>query len=158
MSDIKSALGTATAFTITLNSLGASTSAGRESTVIDNTTNLYLDALVEVLVSFPNSAPGSSKAIYIWAYGSLDGTNYTGACTGADAGYTRDNPTVLALLGSIPIPTQNKVYRSRPFSVARAFGGQLPRKWGIVVQNDANQTLNGSGCSAQYLPIYRTVS
>lgn len=157
MADIKQAFGAATAFTITLNSLASSATAGRESTVVDNTSNLYIDALVEVLVSFPNSAPANDKAIYVYAYDSVDGTNYAGAATGADAAYTMDDPTVLPLIGVIPVPTQNKSYRSRAFSVAAAFGGVLPPKWGIFVRNYAGQTLNGSGCSAQWRGVYSTV-
>lgn len=157
MSDVKTAYAAAASLTITLNSLASSATAGRESTVVSNTTNKYLDALVEVLISFPNSAPANDKTIYVWAYAAVDAANYTGGCTGADAAYTRQNPTVLVLLGTIPVPTQNISYRSRPFSVAAAFGGVLPEKWGIVVQNYAGQTLNGSGCSAQYQGVYSTV-
>ncbi len=158
MSDTKESLPAVVSLTITLNSLASSATAGRESTAVDNTTNLYLDALVEVLLSFPNSAPANDKAVYLWAYDSLDGTNYAGTCTGSDAAYTRQNPTVLALLGVIPVPTQNIPYRSRAFSVAQAFGGVLPPKWGIVVQNYAGQTLNASLNSAQFRPVYRTIA
>lgn len=157
MSSIKQAFGAATAFTITLNSLASSATAGRESTAVDNTSDLYLDALVEVLISFPNSAPANDKAIYVYAYDSVDGTNYAGAATGSDAAYTMDDPTVLALIGVIPIPTQNKSYRSRAFSVSSAFGGVLPPKWGIMVRNYAGQTLNASACSAQWRGVYSTV-
>lgn len=157
MSDVKLAFGSATAMTITLNSLASSATAGRESTVVDNSTNKYLDALVEVLLSYPNSAPANDQAVYVYAYASLDGTNYSGGATGSDAAYTLRSPSVLAPLGTIPTPTQNIAYRSRPMSVANAFGGVLPSKWGIVVVNFSGQTLSASLNSAQYQGIYQTV-
>lgn len=157
MADVKEALGSATAMTITLNSLGSSATAARESTVVDNGTNKYLDALVEVLLNYPNSAPANDQAVTVYAYGTLDGTNYSGGATGSDAAYTMRTPTVLAQLGVIPTPTQNITYRSRPFSVAQAFGGVMPVKWGIIVVNFSGQTLAGSGNSAQYQGYYQTV-
>lgn len=158
MSDIKEKFVAAAALTITLNSLASSNTVGRESTAIDNSTNLYVDALVEVLVTTANSTMGSDKAVYVFAYASLDGTTYSGGATGSDAGHTRQDPTVLAYLGSIQTPTQNIAYRSKPFSVAQVFGGILPPKWGIVVFNFTNQALAGSGNSAQYVPVYYTTS
>ena len=152
MADIKSKYGTATSITCTINSLASSSTAGRESTAVDNTTNLYLDALVTVKLVYPNLAPANDKAVYIWAYG-WDETNYTGGCTGSDAAYTRDDPTVLRLIGVVPTPTQNKTYYGGPFSVAAAFGGILPSKWGIVVQNYSGQTLS-TGCTATYVGIH----
>jgi hypothetical protein len=139
------------AITITLNSLASSATAGRESTVIDNTVNLFYDALVQVILSFPNLAPANDKAVYVYAYASANGgTNYTGGATGTDAAYTQDDPTVLRLIGVIPVPTQNKSYVGGPFSVAQAFGGVLPASWGLFVRNYAGQTLNASGNSAFY--------
>ena len=158
MASVKEAFSSAASLTITLNSLASSATAGRESTAVDNTSNLYLDALVEVLVSFPNSAPANDKTIYVYAYAALDGTNYTGAATGSDAAYTMQDPTTLRLIGVIPVPTQNISYRSALFSVAAAFGNVLPPKWGIMVRNYAGQTLNGSGCSAQWVGVHQTVT
>jgi hypothetical protein len=155
MASIKEALGTSTAITITLNSLASSATAGRESTAIDNSSNLYLDALVTVIINFPNSAPANDKAIYIYAYGSEDGTNYTDNATGSDAAITLESPTCLRPVHTIPIPTQNKSYEAI-FSIAQVFGGILPRKWGIVVRNYAGQTLVASGNSASYSGVYAT--
>ena len=143
---------TAQAIAITLNSLASSATAGRESTAIDNTSNRFLDALVQVKINFPNSAPANDKAIYVYAYGTADTTtpSYSAGVTGSDAAYTMDDPTVLRLIDVVPIPTQNKVYTSQPVSVAAAFGGVLPPKWGIMVRNYAGQTLAASGNSAWY--------
>lgn len=162
MASIKQAFGTATAFTITLNSLASSGTAGRESTVVDNSTDLMLDALVEVRISYPNSAPANDKAIYVFAYGSLDGTNYPEGLTGADAAYTFLGSagaltTALRLIGTIPA-NQNTDKRYGPFPVAPAFGGILPVKWGIACLNYSGQTLAASNNAAQYRPVYASVA
>ena len=160
MASTKLTFGTATAFTITLNSLASSGTAGRESTVVDNTSDLFLDALVEVRINYPNSAPANDKAIYVYAYGSLDGTNYPEALTGSDAAYTFKGSagaltTALRLIGVIPA-VQNTDLRFGPFAVAPAFGGIMPAKWGIAVLNYSGQTLAASNCAAQYRGVYAT--
>ena len=155
MADIKSKYGARAAITCTIDSLASSATVGRESTVVDNTTNLYLDALVFAKLVFPNSAPANDKAVYLWSYAwDGDGTPlYTEVATGSDAAYTRRDPTTLRLVGVVPIPTQNLTYQGGPFSVAAAWGGVLPGKWGIVVQNYAGQTLS-SGCTLSYIGIH----
>lgn len=152
MADIKNKYGTSNqTITITLNALASSATAGRASTAVDNTSNVFLDALVSIHIDFPNSAPANDKAIYVYVYGSANGgTNYSGGITGTDAAYTMDDPTVLRLVGVIPIPTQNKVYYAGPFSIAAAFGGVLPDRWGIYIRNYAGQTLGSTNNAAYY--------
>jgi hypothetical protein len=54
------------------------------------------------------------------------------------------------MIGTIHAPTQNKIYKSDPISIASAFAGVLPQRWGIIVHNRTGQTLKNSGCSAFY--------
>lgn len=161
MASVKEAFGAANAFTITLNSLASSGTAGRESTVVDNSSGLYIDALVEVRINYPNSAPANDQVIYVYAYGSLDGTNYPEGLTGSDAAYTFLGSagalkTALRLIGVIPA-NQNTDKRYGPFPVAPAFGGIMPPKWGIATLNYSGQTLAASNNSAQYREVYATV-
>lgn len=130
-------------FTITLASLA--TAGARESTAIDNSSNLYIDAMVYVAVKLQAGSPGSDKAVYIYAYGSEDGTNYGDNVTGSDAAVTMRSPSNLRLIGVINTPDSGALtYKSHPMSVASAFGGILPRKWGIVVVNKTNITLSAT--------------
>lgn len=157
--DIKAKLGAAsgTALTITLDSLA--TDGARQSTVIDNSSNLFLDALVQVTIVTPAAGTiASSKAVYIYAYGALeaaspeypsDGT----ALTGSDAAATLTDPTNMKPIGVIVVAALSKTYRSNPMSVAAAFGGILPPKWGIVVLNKTNVTLESTGNGAKYLGV-----
>jgi hypothetical protein len=155
--DIKQVFGTSTGLTITLNSLASSATAGRESTVVDNSSTLYVDALVTVIVDLAAGAPANDQAVYVYAYGSEDGTNYTDNATGTDAAITLRTPTNLRLIGIINTPVDGAVY-PQVFTVAHVFGGVLPRKWGIVVRNYSGQAFAGSGNSASYSGVYANVA
>ena len=157
MANLKQEFGTSTSITITLNSLAASATEGRESTAIDNTSDKFLDALVNVTVKFVAGTPSSATAVFVYVYGSEDGTNYTDNATGTDAAITFRNPTAMVLLGTIPIPTSGALtYKSHPMAVAKAFGGVMPRKWGIAVMVDTGVNLDSTGNSAKYTGIYAT--
>jgi hypothetical protein len=134
MADIKNKYATSAAITCTL--AGLTSGSARESTAIDNSANLYLDALVYLAVKLATGTPASDKAIYVYAYGSENGTDYGDNATGTDAALTMRAPTNLRLIGVINTPDAGGLtYKSQPMSVAAAFGGALPRKWGIVVEN-----------------------
>lgn len=152
MSDIKQAFGSSTSITITANSLGSG--SARESTAVDNSTNLFLDALARVSVSVGTVA--NPKEVRIYVYGSEDGTTYEDPATGSDAAITLEDPPVMKLARVIPVPTSSKVYEAI-FSVAQCFGGTMPRKWGIVIDNQSGAALAASNNSASYTGVYQTV-
>jgi len=144
MASIKEAFASPVNFTLTLASLASSATAGRESTKVDNSSNLYLDALVYVKIVLTTGTIGNDKAVYVYAYGSLDGTNFADTVTGADAAITMNDPTQLRLIGVINAVAQSTTYKGGPFSVASAFGGVLPPSWGIVVRNYTGIALTGT--------------
>ena len=150
MATLKATYASSASFTITLNSLG--NGSARESTAIDNGTNLYLDAHVRVTVSV-GSVSGSPQ-VHIYAYGSEDGSVYPDTVTGSDAAVTMEDPTVLRHAISIPTPTSSKAYESDIISIARLYGGVLPKFWGIVVVNLTGASLAGSGNSASFTGIH----
>jgi hypothetical protein len=155
MSTIKALYGTNNqAITCTITSLANATGsngAGRASTAVDNTTNLFLDALVQVKVKTSASALANDKAIYVYAYGTADGgTDYTDGITGTDAAFTATNPPNVRLIGVINAVATSTTYVGGPWSVAAAFGGVLPDHWGIFVVNFTGQTLDASVGSAWY--------
>lgn len=159
MADIKQAYGTSTALTLTLASLSSSTTTGRESTAVDNSSNKFLDALVQVKIALQTGTPANDKAVYIYCYGSEDGSTYTDNATGTDASITLRVPTALKLAGIIPCPDSGALtYEGHPFSVASCFGGVLPRKWGIVVRNYTGVTFSATegDHSYKYTGIYAT--
>lgn len=155
------AFGSATAFTIANANLATSATAGWQSNAIDNSSNLYDDALVLVDFAAVNTIPASSKAIFLFAFGLLDsaGAIYTSTGDGAPGGSegtltypdVTSLPVVAPVLGVVPYPVQNKILRAGPFSVARCFGGVLPVKWAIGMINHSGMTL--SVTSIKYLEV-----
>lgn len=164
MADVKQAFGTATAFTITNAGLTSSPTAGWMSNAITNSGN-YLDALVQISLAAVNTAPGSSKAIFLYAYALIDtsGSAYTGTGdtvpSGSEGTITFPSiatlPVDMPLLGIVPYPVQNKAINAGPFSVAACFGGILPPKWGVAMVNDSGMTLNVT--FIKYIEVYNTV-
>ena len=145
MSDIKSKYGTGgQVITITLapGGVGLASGSARESLLVDNTTNLFLDALVGVKVKFANTAPTGDKRLYIYAAGVWRTASlvWPDAVTGADAAITLNSPTQLKLIGAIEA-AQNVTRVSEPLSVAQAFGGILPPSWSIVLLNSSGAAL-----------------
>lgn len=158
MATVKTGYAPNASITFTLNSLASSTAGvGRASTKVDNTSALYVDALVSLIITLAAGAPANDQAIYVYAYGSTDLSNYTEGVTGSDAGFTINVPTELPLLGVIPTPTNAGTYKAGPYSVATAFGGTLPAYWGLVVVNVTGNAFAASGCSANYTGIQPTV-
>jgi len=161
MADIKSKYGAGgQSISITINSLAHD--AKRESTAVDNATNCYLDALVQVRIATnTTTASSGDKSVYVYACGTGDGgTSYSGNASGSDAAFGTDPQQLnnCRLIGVIYTPTQNKIYESDLMSVASAFGGNLPQRWSIVVHNRTGQTLKNADCSAFYQGIHAQVS
>ena len=96
------------ALTITLNSLA---SAGvRQSTAVDNTSNLYVDAIVNVIAVLASGTPSSGINVYV--AGSEDGTNWPDGLGATDAAYTMRSPTNLSLV--------RPIWTARPSTAPRA--------------------------------------
>lgn len=158
MADTKLAYSGAASITITLASLA--TGGARECTAIDNSTNKYLDAMVYLAFNIGAGTPGSDKAIYVWFYGSEDGTNYTDNATGSDAAVTMRSPTNLVGPFVVSAPTASVTYKVVIASVAAFFGGVLPYKWGFVIENKTNIALSSTegDHTKEYKGIYSTVA
>ena len=136
--------------TITLNSL--SNGLTRESTAVDNSSNKYLDASIDIIVSLSNGTVAGDKAVNVFFYGSVDGVNYTDNATGVDAALTMRSPTNLRGPFVISAPANGPVsYRAVIGSVASFFGGVLPIEWGIVVQNTSGVIFLTSSNAVAYL-------
>lgn len=156
--DSKLVYGSVQTMTVTnLHSLASSATAGWQSAVVDNTSNLYIDALVQVVLDFANTAPANSKAAFVYAYGGLE-TTYTNPASGTEGAITLADITTnaqnLRLLGTIPYTTADEVVESAIFSVAAAFGGVLPPKWGLVIMNHSGAALAASGNTVKWTPVY----
>lgn len=141
--------------TITLASLATSSSllAGRESTVVDNTSNKYLDALVSGQITTGTSPTNNTTiAVYVYAPVDLNSSTFVypvataTALTGADAAATfeatqRDQ---LKLGATITVNNTSDRKYSFVFSVAALFGGVMPLKWGVWVTHSTGVNLNAT--------------
>lgn len=141
--------GTSSPMVITLAGLAAS--AARESTAIDNSTASHTDA--KITVTFMTSlVTGPDNAIYVYYYGSEDGTNFGGGVTGSDAAVVT-TPTNLALIATCA----TGILTNTPFKIVieSLFSGMgLPRKWGIVVDNRAGAfNATPANLSVTYTPV-----
>lgn len=150
--------GTPTAMTITIVGLASDTNlvAGRESTALDNSATL--DA-IDVMVGgkfTTGTTPTTGRQIEVWAYGCYDGTEFSGSATGSDANLTPDEKTNMRLLTIIPtVATSDKAYKWGPFSIAQAFGGSMPVKFGVFVVHNTGVNPNGTGGNHEV--VYTTV-
>jgi len=146
-----------TTITMDLSALASSATfvAGRESNEVDNTSNKYMDALVQgrFQVGTTPTLPCQLN-VYVWGADTslattaiatvLDGADSNETVTTTDLGFT----LALAQFCPILVNTSNIIYDLRPFSVAPFFGGVLPKFWGLFVahnmaaalKTDANNT------------------
>jgi hypothetical protein len=163
MADVKTAYGSSgQVITITLTSLADSSTAGRESTSVSNTTDKFLDVLIQGKIKTQNSGSISApSAAFVYAYASADGgSDWPDTVTGTDAAITPNNPTQLKLLGAIYAAAINTQYKGGPWSLAALYGGRMPEKWGIVVVNDTGTALSATGTDHvfEYQGVYATVA
>lgn len=136
------------AITITLDSLA--NSAARQSTAVDNTTTLYEDALVEFSIVSGASGVSATGWVDVYAYGTANGgTTYSGPATGTDGAITLLAPPNLVYIGRINVVANSTTYNGKLITIAKAFGGILPAKWGIVTVNNTGAAF-GTGCSAWF--------
>jgi hypothetical protein len=142
------------AITITLASLASA--AARASTVVDNTSNVFQDALVSLKVKSNAAGTSASGYVNVYAYATTDGgTTYTESATGSDAGITLTSPPNAIRIGSLNVVANATTYPAGPFSVAAAFGGSLPDHWGIIVENQSGAALDST--EGNHLKTYQGV-
>lgn len=156
---------TAGSITCTLPSLA--TGSARESAIVDNTTNKFLDDLIACTFTIASGSPSTvGPAVNVYANASMDGTLWpaiqlsggTVASTGGgDASLgALGVPNNLRLIGSFGLQTTSssgeRTFRTEPMSVAQAFGGVLPPKYSIVIENQMGVAFSSSTAStANYL-------
>lgn len=165
MSSSKIAYATGAAFGLTLNALASDTNllAGRASTAVDNTANLYDDYLISGKVK-SGTTPTTNTSIEVWAYAMRgDDANYPLSITGTDANFSAPSlgakMSALVRLGSIAIDltTTGQVFDFNATSLAAAFGGSCPSKFGLFIVHNCGAALDASaGGTFWYKGVYNT--
>ena len=154
--DLKTKYGSSgNALSITLASLA--NGSARQSAEVSNASDLFLDVLVTIKLK--SATVGVSQAGYatVYAFGTTDGgTTRTEGAGSGDAAITLVNPTNLRMIGMLNMVGTSVTYVAGPFSVAQAFGGVLPEKWGIVIENSSGAafTATGSDHAVTYQGVY----
>lgn len=168
MASVKLAYVTPVALTITLASLASDTNllAGKQSSEIDNSTNLYLDYLLSGQVTV-GTTPTTAREILIYVAGLMGNAGYGDTITNAgDASKTmtsvgiRDGYLKLAARMLVDSATSNRAYTFGPISLAALFGGVAPRKFVVFVVHNTGVALNATGGN-HFLyvePVYETVA
>lgn len=165
--DVKLAYGSSAAFTFGTASLGSSTTyvAGRESTAVSNTTNLYLDYFVGGKIT-TGTSPTASRVILIFAYGSVDDTpTYPDVLDGTDSAETINsadilNASIKKLSQTGTNNTSDRVYWLAPTSLGETFGWLIPKNFGLYGAHDTGVNLNSTAGNhvMSYTGVYATVA
>ena len=128
------------------------------SAAISNTSTLYLEAMVSIGVATGNSGTAATGTVNVYAYGTVNGgTNYSDAVPGTNSSVTLTSPPNARLIGVLNAVANGTSYIGGPWSVAAAFGGNLPDHWGIIVENKTGATLCTSTGSAWFQGINQSV-
>lgn len=161
----KLAFGTATALTNAIQSLATSSdwTAGYESDVIDNSSNLYLDYELWGKATVGTS-PTSNTQIRIYIVPCFDGTNWPDAFEGTTSAETwtsagiRDATAVMAKVIAVDSTTSDRGYTWSIPSVASLFGGVVPAKFALFTTHNTGVNLNstGSNQTTNYRGVYTT--
>ena len=166
MADVKLAYGTAVDATITLASLAthAGRLEGRESTAIDNTTNLHLDYLASGRIT-TGTTPTVGTTIEVWAVAAFDGTTFPHVFAGTDTVKTitlaNIKNNICFLVTSITVTaTSNTEYFFSGVSLASVFRGVIPPKFSLFVTQNTGPALNATAGNHQMRiqPVFETVT
>jgi hypothetical protein len=123
---------------------GLAAGAAWQMTPVDNTSGLYIDAQVQIILKTGTSGPFSNY-VTLYAFASLDGTHFPDAL-GATEGLVSPWSTTpnLKQLGLLSVSAVGTIYRSDVFSVGALYGGTLPPHWGLCLYNNSGAALDGT--------------
>lgn len=157
MANIKDSFAANTALTITLGSLASSVAGvGRQSTLVDNTSNLYTSAQIALKIT-TGTTPTANTLIYVYLIRSDNaGTAIIDDGAGAsDAGLTVINAPLLGTI-LVSAATSNTAYYG---VFDTKFLGSLGPKWGVAVVNSTGAALNSTGGNhvVEFNGIFQTV-
>lgn len=167
LSNIKTAYGTTANLTITLASLATSSTwlAGREATLVDNTSDLYLDFHLAGKVTV-GTTPTSGTEIRVYVVSLMDDSTWPDVFDGTDSAETVTSAGVgsgflkLAAVMLVDATTSDRAYYFDAGSVRGLFNGVLPKKWTVFVAHNTGVNLNATGGNHQItvFPEYATSS
>lgn len=165
--DVKLAYGSSAAFTFGAENLATSSTyvAGRESTAVSNTSNLYLDYFIGGKWT-TGTSPTASRVMLIFAYGSVNDTPlYPDVLDGTDSAETFTsadilNAAVKKLCQTGTNNTSDRTYWFSATSLGEVFGWIIPKNFGLYGAHDTGVNTNSTGSNTAwyYTGVYATVA
>jgi hypothetical protein len=128
--------------------------AGWASAVVDNTaalgaagSNFAIDVLVGLTFTVGTTTPVANRQLELWAYGTWDNATYTAGITGTVGTVTltaaeKSNLRLLQIFATDA--TASHAYEAGPCSLAAAFGGVVPQKWGLFIVQNSGAALSAA--------------
>lgn len=133
--------GSSAAFTLNGTSWTQATTVSSDALDLSASPN-PLDVLITVKATFPNSTMGAQKAVNIYVAASEDGTNYDDNDQYAGSNNTKTSlrsPTNFK--GPVTLAATINVVTAITFPLSYFFPRAMPRKFGIILENQCNQTI-----------------
>lgn len=154
--NVKEAFGTSNqAIACTITSLA--NNGQRQSTAVDNTSNLFLEVLIAGKIKSGGSGTAATGTAVIYAYATADGgTTYGDTVTGTDGTVTLTSPPNLMVIGTLNMVANSTSYALDPLPLSQRYN-MIPDHWGVVVQNLSGGTFDASIASLWYQGSYATV-
>lgn len=149
----KPAYASVSALTISPASLASSATfvAGRESTAVDNSSNLYDDVILSGKITV-GATPTPNTQILISVFSTLDDSpTWPDVMDGTDSAETLTSVGVgqgflkLAAALNVDSNTSNRAYDFNGISVANLFGGTMPKRWGVFIAHNTGVALHATG-------------
>lgn len=163
--DVKLAFAASSSLTVT-NLAGLANSAtwvvGWESGAIDNSTNLYLDYIVNASITV-ESASLAAGEIRLYLVAELEDSSWPDVFDGTESSETVTDTEIRDAICRLAAFTQTDTTASRVYylncpSVAAVFNGTVPRKFVIFITQSTNTTLETSGQAVYVKGVYQTVA
>lgn len=148
MTTVSQVFGTTQAFTLNSTSFAQAVVITSDAIDISALSPIPLDILITVKCTFPNSTMGAQKAVNCFISASEDGTVYDD-----NDQYSGSNNTQTTLRsptnfkGPVSLAATINVVSAITFSLRQLFGGVLPRKFGLILENQCNQTITTKSAS-----------
>lgn len=150
-----------------LNSLATSSTwiAGWGGTIIDNTSNLFVDFRITAKITVGNAPTAGEIRLYL--IGMLDDSTWPGAAAGTigtvgavTPGANASVRDAICRLGAATttLATASVAYYLDCPSVAQVFGGNLPKKFVVFITHNTVQALAAAGQQVTSVGVYANVA
>lgn len=155
---LKPSYGSSATITFTVSGLATDSNllAGRQSAIVNNNTDLAVDAIVGW--SILTGTTTANTVIEIWANGTWDdGTTYIAGGGGGDAALSPATVGIkrgMKLLAVIDVTDTTGRTFTGMASIAQAFGGTMPQRWHLYIVHNTGANL--STTTVKYTPIQYT--